>query len=78
MFLDVNEVDEMMVDGEQVHTFVSASFGPLGADMSRIELLRLAGKNTAELSGVGAAGLGHAVTIWDDNNQPIFCQTSIL
>jgi hypothetical protein len=77
-FLDVNEVDEMMIDGEQVHTFVSASFGPLGCDMSRSKLLSLAGKNKAELSGVGATGLGHGVTVWDDNDQPIFCQTAIL
>lgn len=69
------QVDQLLAPGDDVHTFVPAGFGLIGAHWEREHILRVAEEGGAELAGESAAAMKHGLAVWDGPNNPVFCET---
>jgi hypothetical protein len=74
-FMDAEEAIALLPDGDEVHTFRSASFGLIGADWERaalVEAIREA--KVAEVTGPAAQGMKHGLAI-QNGSSPLFIET---
>jgi len=74
--LTPEQLDAMMLPGEEVHTFMQAGSVILGAHWNRKEILDAARKNGAELSGETATKMLHGAVTWDDEKRVVFIETA--
>ncbi len=73
--LSPEELDAMMPEGEQVHTFMQGGFTLIGADWDRASILKAAKENGAELSGEQATAMKHGAVTWKEDGSPVFIET---
>jgi hypothetical protein len=74
--LTVEQAIAMLPKTKKIHTFVSASFGLLGADMSRKELVeRIKTAKRRATSGPNATAMGHGLCISDKTTGSMFVAT---
>lgn len=74
--LTPEQLDAIMAEGEQVHTFMQSKCGILlGADWDRSEILKAATQRGAELSGKAATKAKHGAVVWHEDGTPVFVET---
>lgn len=74
VMLSPEELDALMPEGEQVHTFMQDGPCINGADWDRKDLLELAEQNGAELSGEMATLMKHGALVWN-RGEALFVET---
>ena len=65
-FLNYDEAVLLLPDGDEVHTFINASFGLMGADWSKEEILRKLSERdiVIELTGEQAKAMKHGMCVY--------------
>lgn len=61
--LTVEQLESILPDKDDVHTFMQGGFALIGADWSKDEVLKEAAEFSAELSGETATAMGHGAVI---------------
>lgn len=79
-YITYEETVSLLPDGEYVHTFYNTSFGLVGADWSREEILdKLQKSEILELTGEQARGIGHGMCVYNKDtkyhNEILFIET---
>lgn len=65
-FITPDEAENMLADGERIHTFRQAGFILLGCDVDRQDIVDMLKKFKPELSGKQATAMKHGLVIEDD------------
>jgi hypothetical protein len=65
-FITPDEAENMLADGERIHTFRQAGFILLGCDVDRQDIVDMLKTFTPELSGEQATAMNHGLVIEDD------------
>jgi len=73
--LSPEDLDKMMPEGDQVHTYMQGGFTLIGADLDRLEVLKAATEYGCELSGVQATAMKHGAVTWTEDGSPVFIET---
>lgn len=71
IFLTAEEALSVLPDDEQIHCFLPAPFGVIGADWDRedvIDKIRLS--SYREIAGPGAREMGHGLAVYNDAKNP--------
>lgn len=69
------ELDALMPEGDQVHTYIQAGFTLIGGDWERASILKKAKEYGAELAGEHAAAMGHGAAFYRKDGSPVFVAT---
>ena len=71
------QAESLIVEGDDVHTFVSAAFGLVGADHSRRGILAdIRAAERIDLSGPMARAMGHGICLRRKGQSPLFVRTN--
>jgi len=73
--LSPEDLDKMMPEGDQVHTYMQGGFTLIGADLDRLEVLKAATEYGCELSGDQATAMKHGAVTWTEDGSPVFIET---
>ena len=81
-FITYEEAVALLPDTEMVHTFINASFGLMGADWSREEILeKLKKSDIIEMTGKMARKSGHGICAYNKDikyqNEILFIETDM-
>ena len=69
-YISYEEAVSLLPDGEYVHTFYNASFGLIGADWSKDEILdKLRKSDVIELTGSQARSMGHGMCAYNNDTK---------
>lgn len=69
-YITYEEAVSLLPDGEYVHTFYNASFGLMGADWSKDEILdKLRKSDVIELTGSQARSMGHGMCAYNNDTK---------
>lgn len=80
-YLKYDEAVSLLPNSENIHTFMNASFGLIGADWSKEDILDKLKQadNVIELTGESARGMGHGMCVYSKNakyqSEILFIQT---
>lgn len=78
-YLTAEQAIELLPDDEWIHTFYNESFGLIGADWERDEIVKkLKGSQRIELTGENARKIGHGIAAYDEGSEHsdvLFIQT---
>jgi len=72
--LTIEQAENLIADGEYVHTFRQGGFMLIGADWKREDILEALKIYPPELSGVSATSIGHGL-VFIDKAGPVFVET---
>ena len=64
----------MLPNGDQIHTFRSASVALIGADWDRVDLEKAIRENVCEVGGVHCQAVNHGLVVWTDKTDPLFVE----
>ena len=69
-YISYEEAVSLLPDGEYVHTFYNVSFGVIGADWSKDEILdKLRKSDVIELTGSQARSMGHGMCAYNNDTK---------
>lgn len=75
-FITTEEAIGILPDGDLIHTFVNVSFGLVGADWEREELIdKIRSSDYREITGPQARGMNHGLVLY---NEIVMRQSDIL
>ena len=81
-YITFEEAVSLLPDGEYVHTFYNATFGLIGADWSKDEILdKLRKSDVIELTGSLARSMGHGMCAYNNDakwhSEILFIETDV-
>jgi hypothetical protein len=70
-YLSYDEAIQILPDSENIHTFINATFGLLGADWSKNNILNRLKEvdSVIELTGEQARKMGHGMCVYNKNSK---------
>lgn len=79
-YISYEEAISLLPDGETVHTFINSSFGLMGADWNKEDILdKLKKSDIIEMTGKMARGTGHGICAYSKTakyqNEILFIET---
>lgn len=77
-FITPQQAESLLMDGENIHTFVNPNANILiGADWSREEIVSLFNKHSdkIEIGGDACRSMGHGIVVWRSSDSPLFIES---
>ena len=69
-FITADEAIDLLPEGDSIHTFYNESFGLIGADWDRADILqKLIESDKIEITGPEARSMGHGLAVYNNDTK---------